>query len=242
MPAGNSYTNLGSALGTDETLIFRDGAAYNQLWSVVASYMFGEGRSMLGNFTVDRRTQAANAFLIVDSDASFNSSLQLRSNGVVRTQMSFIDSAGAMRIIVYDATGGDAQYAYTAVHNGPSSIYYGASRRLMTMPNGAQANGAFGVKAQYVAATTGGATVIAADTGVLQFTQSGALAAHTLTMPDSPDDQQEVTVATGAGAITALTHNPGAGQTLRAGLTTLAADTSAKWRYRAGNTTWYRLR
>jgi len=69
---------------------------------------------------------------------------------------------------------------------------------------------------------------------------AGTLATGTIKMPATPVDEQVVTIAS-TQVITALTHSPNTGQTLKGALTTIAVNGNASWIYRSANTTWYRV-
>lgn len=87
---------------------------------------------------------------------------------------------------------------------------------------------------------TGFTNTIANTTSYYVIEPAGTLATGTLTMPASPVNEQVVTVAS-TQTITALTHSPNTGQTLKGALTTIAVDGNASWIYRTANTTWYRV-
>lgn len=91
-----------------------------------------------------------------------------------------------------------------------------------------------------VVPTTGFTNTIANTTSYYIIEPAGTLATGTLTMPASPVNEQVVTVAS-TQIITALTHSPNTGQTLKGALTTIAVDGNASWIYRTANTTWYRV-
>lgn len=91
-----------------------------------------------------------------------------------------------------------------------------------------------------VVPTTGFTNTIANTTSYYILEPAGTLATGTLTMPASPVNEQVVTV-TSTQTITALTHSPNTGQTLKGALTTIAVDGNASWIYRTANTTWYRV-
>lgn len=71
---------------------------------------------------------------------------------------------------------------------------------------------------------------------------AGALATGTVTMPATPTDGQEVTVAS-SQTITALTVQANAGQTIDGGIAaaTFAANAFATWKYVLADTVWYRI-
>ena len=91
-----------------------------------------------------------------------------------------------------------------------------------------------------VVPTTGFTNTIANTTSYYILEPAGTLATGTLTMPASPVNEQVVTIAS-TQTITALTHSPNTGQTLKGALTTIAVDGNASWIYRTANTTWYRV-
>ena len=91
-----------------------------------------------------------------------------------------------------------------------------------------------------VVPTTGFTNTIANTTSYYILEPAGTLATGTLTMPASPVNEQVVTVAS-TQEITALTHSPNTGQTLKGALTTITVDGNASWIYRTANTTWYRV-
>lgn len=92
----------------------------------------------------------------------------------------------------------------------------------------------------YTAPSTGFSQTISNAATYLIIEPAGTLATGTVTMPASPVDGQVVTIAS-TQTITALTHNPNTGQTLKGALTTIAADTNAAWLYKTSTTTWYRV-
>ena len=91
-----------------------------------------------------------------------------------------------------------------------------------------------------VVPTTGFTNTIANTTSYYILEPAGTLATGTLTMPASPVNEQVVTIAS-TQTITALTHSPNTGQTLKGALTTITVDGNASWIYRTANTTWYRV-
>jgi len=93
---------------------------------------------------------------------------------------------------------------------------------------------------QYITPSTGFSQTISNTTTYLIIEPSGTLATGTVTMPASPVDGQTVTI-TSTQIITALTHNPNTGQTLKGALTTIPADGNATWLYKTSTTTWYRV-
>ena len=93
---------------------------------------------------------------------------------------------------------------------------------------------------EYVTPTTGFNNTIANSTTNYIMEPAGTLASGTVKMPASPVNGQKVTIASTA-VITALTHSPNTGQTLKGALTTIAANGYGTWIYRSTNTTWYRV-
>ena len=93
---------------------------------------------------------------------------------------------------------------------------------------------------EYVTPTTGFNNTIANSTTNYIVEPAGTLASGTVKMPASPVNGQKVTIASTA-VITALTHSPNTGQTLKGALTTIAANGFGTWIYRSTNTTWYRV-
>ena len=93
---------------------------------------------------------------------------------------------------------------------------------------------------EYTTPITGFSQTIANTTIFYIIEPAGTLASGTVIMPASPVDGQVVTLTT-TQTITALTHNPNTGQTLKAALTTLIANSNAAWIYKTSTTTWYRV-
>jgi hypothetical protein len=73
----------------------------------------------------------------------------------------------------------------------------------------------------------------------LNLEPAGTLAAGTLIMPATPYDNQQLIVLS-TQTITALTVSPNSGQTVKGAPSTIAANSSFKYMYKASNTTWYR--
>lgn len=93
---------------------------------------------------------------------------------------------------------------------------------------------------EYLVPTTGFSLTISNTTIYVILEPAGTLASGTVVMPASPVDNQVVTIATTA-TITALTHNPNTGDTLKGALTTLTANSNASWIYKTSTSTWYRV-
>ena len=86
---------------------------------------------------------------------------------------------------------------------------------------------------------TGVTQAIPNDAELVLVVPAGTIAALTLTMPPSPYNGQEVTIAT-TQIVTALTHTAPSG-TLRGALTAGTANGFGKWKYNLVDTTWYRI-
>jgi hypothetical protein len=74
----------------------------------------------------------------------------------------------------------------------------------------------------------------------LLLNPAGTLAAGTIIFPTVPMDGQWLTIAS-SQTITALTLTAPAGQTILSPITTLAANSNAKWQYVASVATWFRI-
>jgi hypothetical protein len=88
--------------------------------------------------------------------------------------------------------------------------------------------------------TTGFSITLAGTIKILTLTPSAPIASGTIIMPSGAYDGQPVQVST-TQAITALTVQPNAGQTVLNAPTTLAAGASFMYYYNLTNNTWYRL-
>jgi len=93
---------------------------------------------------------------------------------------------------------------------------------------------------EHVVPLTGFNNTISNPTTYYIVEPAGTLATGTIKMPATPVDEQVVTI-TSTQIITALTHSPNTGQTLKGALTTIAANGNASWIYRTANTAWYRV-
>lgn len=87
--------------------------------------------------------------------------------------------------------------------------------------------------------SNGGSTTIGNNIQRLQNTTTGTIATHTITMPAAPQDGDIVEIGTD-GEITGLTLNANAGQSITGAATTLTADSSVAYFYRASTAIWYR--
>ena len=90
--------------------------------------------------------------------------------------------------------------------------------------------------------TTGFSKTITSYTSMLLINPAGTLATGTIVFPASTAcvSGQKLTIAT-SQTITSLTMTAGSGTTINGALTTLLANTSAKWIYNTAGTRWYRL-
>ena len=122
----------------------------------------------------------------------------------------------------------------TNIQGGTSAEYYHLTDALHTLTQRYHTQ-------EYVTPATGFSNTIGNTTGTYIIEPAGTIATGTITMPASPVDKQKVTILS-SQTITALTHSPNAGQTLKGALTTLAINTSGQWEYKASNTTWYRIK
>jgi len=93
---------------------------------------------------------------------------------------------------------------------------------------------------EYTTPVTGFTSTVANTTGMYIMEPVADLATGTITMPVTPVNKQRVTLSSTQN-ITALTHNPNTGQTLRGAATSLTANTPVTWVYRQANLTWYRI-
>lgn len=153
-----------------------------------------------------------------------------------RTQQSLtsvtwsgIDFTGSSLTSILDRKHNDLQN----IQGGTSAEYYHLTSAEYTLlqRNNTQ---------EYVTPSTGFSNTVANSTGVYIISPAGTLATGTITMPAAPVDKQRVVITT-TQTITALTHNPNTGQTLKGALTTLTANSSGTWVYRSTDTTWYRI-
>lgn len=86
---------------------------------------------------------------------------------------------------------------------------------------------------------TGFTTTVSNTTNILVLEPTGTLATGTITMPASPVDGQVVRIVS-TQIVTALTHNPNTGQTLKAPLTTIGANGFGSWVWKQSTSSWYR--
>jgi hypothetical protein len=90
----------------------------------------------------------------------------------------------------------------------------------------------------YQVLTTGFSYTFAAGTQLLLAVPAGTLATGTVTMPSTPADGMNITIAS-TQSITALTINANTGQSIVGGATFISAGGSQTFVYRLANTTWY---
>jgi hypothetical protein len=91
----------------------------------------------------------------------------------------------------------------------------------------------------YQQPVSGFSLTIADNCGRLILDPAGTLATGTVTLAAHPKDGQLCRLAS-TQAITTLTLAPNTGQSVAGALTTISANGSAQYLYRAANTTWYR--
>jgi hypothetical protein len=92
----------------------------------------------------------------------------------------------------------------------------------------------------YVYVPANGGTVnVPDDAEVVHVSPAGTIAGATLNMPTGPVDGQRVSITTNA-VITTLTH-AATGKTLKGAWTAGAVGQFGTWKYRAADTTWYRV-
>lgn len=103
-------------------------------------------------------------------------------------------------------------------------------------------NNAIAPVVQYSQPTTGATVTIANNTTNYETTliidPAGPILALTIALPSTPTDGQSVSIGT-SQAITGVTMTSGA--TIVAGVTTLALGGTAKYMYKASNTTWFKI-
>jgi hypothetical protein len=92
----------------------------------------------------------------------------------------------------------------------------------------------------YEAPLTGVSYQLPDDCTQLYIKPAGTIAAHTLVMPVTPTEGQELCV-TSTQIVTALTMTAQGGTTLQGALTAFTANGFAKWKWNAADTTWYRV-
>jgi len=92
----------------------------------------------------------------------------------------------------------------------------------------------------YTTPSTGFTYTIPNGVGAAIIDPAGTLSTGSITMPAAPSDGDVVCVAS-SQIITTLTMAANTGQTLKGGLTTIAANGFAKWQYVASKATWYRV-
>lgn len=100
-------------------------------------------------------------------------------------------------------------------------------------------NGIADASYEYSLQTTGFNITIPNQCTCLALDAAATLAAGTINFPAAPDNGQELLVSS-TQIVTALTMS-GNGKTLKAPLTTIAANGFARWKYLASTTTWIRV-
>lgn len=139
-------------------------------------------------------------------------------------------------------------YSFTSAFDGVGNIfwyitscmsgYYIPGYQTQTTQKGAEANDVESLQAP----ATGFSITIGLSQSYLTLNPAGTLAAGTITMPSAPVNGQKAFISSST-QITALTVNANAGQTIKNtySAATLAAGACAGWKYRAADTTWYRI-
>ncbi len=150
-------------------------------------------------------------------------------------------STGSVSWSGIDFTGSSLTNIVDRKHNDLSNMQGGTSAEYYHMTSAEYTLFQRNTTIEYSVPLTGFSTTIANGTGFFIVNPAGTLATGTITMPATPVDKQQVTISS-TQVITALTHNPNSGQTLKGALTTIAANGSAAWIYRSTDTTWYRIR
>lgn len=92
----------------------------------------------------------------------------------------------------------------------------------------------------YNAPATGFSLTIGNSVGCLILNPAATLATGTVTMPASPWDGQRVEVCS-TQTVTTLTVSANTGQSIKNAPTMISAGSGFRYRYRASDTTWYRL-
>lgn len=156
--------------------------------------------------------------------------------GAAGTQVSFLGTASENWV---NGTNRGAKFVVSGTPNG--SITRQTTLSVLgdgrTQPTGAYCDLSY----SYQIPSTG-ATITPADTvATLICEPAGALVALTVNTPANPQDGQRFQF-TCTQAITTLTIQASAGQTLKAGVAgAYVANSTFGWQYRLANTTWYRI-
>lgn len=87
---------------------------------------------------------------------------------------------------------------------------------------------------------TGASIQVAAGVYTLVLNPAGTLAALTVVFPQAPVDNQNF-LLTSSQIVTALTLTPGAGSTINAAATSLAANVAIEYRFVLADLKWYRV-
>lgn len=93
---------------------------------------------------------------------------------------------------------------------------------------------------QWLVPVSGFAVTVGVGVSHVVLAPAATLASGSITLPTAAVDGLLLRIVSTA-AVTTLTVTPGAGQTVVAAPTALAANVSVAWLYRLANTTWYRL-
>jgi hypothetical protein len=195
----------------------------------------GTPASTVANIT---RNSGANGNLVITNVGS--GLLNLVSGGQIS-----ITSASAFACTVQ---GGSVATLNLGTNITSGSIVIGASgstentaaRQTLHGPTSATA----GIATPANRITTGSASSPTARQLQMFFDPAGAaIASYTVTLPASTAliDGQELLVHSGAFGVTSLTLTAGAGTSIRGAITTLAADSFARYKYIAAITAWVRI-
>lgn len=92
---------------------------------------------------------------------------------------------------------------------------------------------------KYRAPLSGDTITLDANDKALQIDPAGTIAALTVVLPPSPKHRDTVEIST-SQTITTLTVSPAGAETVMGGSFMLTANGGASWRYRSGNTTWFK--
>lgn len=169
-----------------------------------------------------------------------NGSLDITNNGLGNLNLN--NSGGPINVA---PGGGQNLNLHTAATIGTTSIGSSGST-LNTTPRislGGSCSSDTGVAVPPNKITAAGSSSPTARQLQIFFDGASTLANYTATLPASTAliDGQELLVHSGAFGVTALTLTAGAGTTIRAAITTLAADSFARYKYIAANAMWVRI-
>ena len=155
-----------------------------------------------------------------------------------RQLRNYVSTSGSVPWYIINFAGSNITDIATRLHNQLQSLQGGTSGEMyhLTAAEVLAARNTI----ERVVPTTGFNNTIANTTTTYIVEPAGTLATGTIKMPASPVDEQIVRIAS-TQTITALTHNPNTGQTLKGALTTITINGNASWIYKTSTTTWYRV-